>query len=307
MWLPPFELTVLGTSSATPAYGRMLSAQILNFHQRLFLIDCGEGTQFQLRKYHFSLQKIERIFISHLHGDHFFGLFGLLGSMQLLGRKKELFLYAPEPLDELLEKIRNISDSRLDFSITFIPLKTNEKKLIFEDDSLSVFTFPLNHRIECYGFLFEEKKLPGKLIKEKIKNLKLLPFQYDLLKRHIPVTLDDGQTLNPENYVMPSPPIRSFAYCSDTVFYPEITKWIQGPTLIYHEATFSKQHTERAQKTFHSTAADAAEIALRTSAKTLLIGHFSARYKDITILLDEARIIFPNTQAASEGTTLPVI
>jgi ribonuclease Z len=307
MSLPPFELTVLGTSSATPAYGRMLSAQILNFHQRLFLIDCGEGTQFQLRKYHFSLQKIERIFISHLHGDHFFGLFGLLGSMQLLGRKMELFLYAPEPLDELLEKIRNISDSRLDFNISFIPLKTNEKKLIFEDDTISVFAFPLNHRIECYGFVFEEKRLPGKLIKEKIKNLKLLPFQYDLLKRHIPVTLDDGQTLNPENFVMPSPPIRSFAYCSDTVFYPEITKWIQNPTLIYHEATFCKQHTERAQKTFHSTAADAAEIALRTSAKTLLIGHFSARYKDITVLLEEAKMVFPHTQAASEGTTLPVI
>jgi ribonuclease Z len=307
MSLPPFELTVLGTSSATPAYGRMLSAQILNFHQRLFLIDCGEGTQFQLRKYHFSLQKIERIFISHLHGDHFFGLFGLLGSMQLLGRKKELFLYAPEPLDELLEKIRNISDSRLDFNVTYIPLKTNEKKLIFEDEAISIFAFPLNHRIECFGFLFEEKKLPGKLIKEKIKNLRLLPFQYDLLKRQIPVTLDDGQTLNPENFVMPSPPIRSFAYCSDTVFYPEITKWIQAPTLIYHEATFSKEHTERAQKTFHSTAADAAEIALRTSAKTLLIGHFSARYKDVTVLLEEARMIFPNTQAASEGTTLPVI
>lgn len=307
MSLPPFELTVLGTSSATPAYGRMLSAQVLNFHQRLFLIDCGEGTQFQLRKYHFSLQKIERIFISHLHGDHFFGLFGLLGSMQLLGRKKELFIYAPEPLNELLEKIRNISDSRMDFNIEHIPIKVNEKKLVFEDDTLSIFAFPLNHRIECYGFLFEEKKLPGKLIKEKIKKLKLLPFQYDLLKRHVPVTLDDGQTLNPENFVMPSPPIRSFAYCSDTVFYPEITKWIQGPTLIYHEATFSKQHTERAQKTFHSTATDAAEIALRTSAKNLLIGHFSARYKDITVLLEEARMVFPNTQAAMEGTTLPVI
>lgn len=307
MSLPPFELTVLGTSSATPAYGRMLSAQMLNFHQRLFLIDCGEGTQFQLRKYHFNLQKIERIFISHLHGDHFFGIFGLLSSMQLLGRKKELFLYAPEPLFELLEKIQRLADAHYDFNINFIPLKAQEKKLIFEDDNLCVHIFPLNHRVECYGFLFEEKKLPGKLIKEKIKNFKLIPTQYDMLKRYMPVTLDDGTILRPEDFVMPPPPIRSFVYCSDTVFFPEITKWIQSPTLIYHEATFSKQHSERAKKTFHSTTLDAAEIALRTSAKSLLIGHFSARYKDYTLLLNEAKMIFPNTIAATEGITLSVI
>ncbi|MCX8080879.1 MAG: ribonuclease Z [Bacteroidia bacterium] len=307
MYLPPFEVTVLGTSSATPAYGRMPSAQVVNFHQRVFLIDCGEGVQLQLRKYHFSIQKIERIFISHLHGDHFFGLFGLLGSMQLLGRKKELYLYAPEPLKDILSQIWAVSDTKLEFELIFNPLAGSSSWCVFEDDQISIHAFPVVHRIQCFGFIFKEKKLPGKIIKEKIKNFRLLPYQYEWLKWGKEVVTESGELLNPKDFVLPGPKPRSYIYCADTLYSPDLSKWFDAPNLIYHEATFHETHADRAAKTFHSTASQAARMAKHCNAKCLLIGHFSARYKDIDILLEEARKIFPDTLAAKEGLTIPVV
>lgn len=306
MAVPSFEIVILGSSSATPAYGRMPSAQVVNFRQRLFLIDCGEGTQLQLRKYHLSIQKIERIFISHLHGDHFFGIFGLLGSMQLLGRKKELILYAPPRLKDILDQIWKTSDASIQFPIEFIPLDFHEKKLIFFDDFLTVYAFPLKHRIPCYGFLFEEKPLPGNLIKRKIQQFRLLPFQYEELKKGKTVVLDNGTELRPEDYVSPPPPPRSYVYCSDTRFDENLAVFFSSPNLLYHEATFDSSGKDRAKATFHSTAEEAARMASLCGARKLIIGHFSARYKNVETLLREARSIFPNTMAATEGSIHPV-
>jgi len=307
MSLPPFTVTILGTSSATPAYGRFPSAQVVQFHQRLFLIDCGEAAQFQLRKYHFSIQKIEKIFISHLHGDHFFGFFGLIGSMQLQGRKRELLVYAPPELEHIFKTIYAASDASVTFPLKFIHLKSHSKELIYEDDAINVYSFPMNHRVPCFGFVFQEKPFLRKIRKEKVENLSLLPIHYDVLRKGEDVVLEDGRILKNSEYTIPSPPPGVFVHCSDTFYTPLYYKnFFDSPDLLYHEATFSSAEAKRAELTFHSTANQAAQAARDCGAKKLIIGHFSARYKELTPLLEEARAVFRESILAEEGLTVNI-
>ncbi|MCX6268619.1 MAG: ribonuclease Z [Bacteroidetes bacterium] len=260
-----FSLTVLGSNAAIPANNRNLSAHLLNANERFFLIDCGEGTQFQLKKYHFSFQRIKHVFISHLHGDHFFGLIGLLNSMHLLGRKEALHLYAPAMLYEIINIQLEVSQTTLNYPFIFHPLRMEQYDLILEQERISVHSFPLRHSIPACGFVFREKNQPRR-VREP----------------------------------------RSYAYCSDTTYSEKIIPYVQEVGLLYHEATFMQDRAVAAADKFHSTAIEAATIALKARAKKLLIGHFSARYEDIGPLLAEARSVFAEADAAEEGVAINI-
>jgi ribonuclease Z len=297
----PFEVTILGCSSATPTSERNPSAQVVSLHDRLFLVDCGEGTQIQIRKYKIKLQKLERIFISHLHGDHYLGLVGLLGTMHLLGRTKELHLYGPAGLKEIIEIQHKYSETYLRYNIQFTEIDTKCTSIIFEDEQLSISTIPLSHRVPCSGFLFQEKLAAPRVDKDLLAKYKI-PFEYiHKIKAGDDFTLPDGTIIANNLLTIPPPAPRSYAYCSDTCYLPELTSLINNVNLLYHEATFTEELRERAKETFHSTAAQAAKIAEQAQVKQLVIGHFSARYNDLTPLLNEAQAIFNNTFLAIEG------
>lgn len=297
----PFEVTILGCSSATPTSDRHPSAQVLNVQGRLFLIDCGEGAQIQLRRFGIRIQKIDHIFISHLHGDHFFGLAGLLGTMHLLGRTKEIHIYSPEGLKEILELQNKYSETFLRFQVIHHVLDTKKQELILDTKILSVTTLPLEHRIPCSGFLFCEKQLPRNIIKEKLDELEVPLAYYNSIKAGNDFTKEDG-TVIPNELLTKDPPIpRTYAYCSDTCYNEPLIEMIKGADLLYHEATFTVEMTERAKATSHSTAADAGTVASKAGVKKLIIGHFSARYKELEPLLEEAKTVFPETELAIEG------
>lgn len=302
----PFEITILGTNSSIPTSNRFPSSQFVNISDRYFLIDCGEGTQMQLRKYKIRFQKINHIFISHLHGDHYLGLMGLLQSMHLLGRKAELHLYAPKELQEIIEIQHKHSGTHLTYELIFHPLRFNTSELIMEDDKVTVETIPLNHRIACWGFLFKEKPHLNKIKKEKIEEYIIPLEKIHEIKSGGDFITNEGKTIpNKELVELPLPP-RSYAYCSDTRYTETIIPIISGVDLLYHEATFLEDLIERAKQTMHSTAKEAATIALKSNVKKLLIGHFSARYDDIIPLLEEAKTIFTNTELAKEGRVVAI-
>lgn len=296
-----FELTILGCGSATPTNDRHPSAQLLNIDENLFLIDCGEGTQLQLRQFHKKFQKIDHIFISHLHGDHYFGLMGLLSTMHLLGRVKGLTIYAPPNLQQIVSLNLQLAESELRFPIKWVELVPEGKNLLFESRYLEIYSFPLVHRIPCTGFLFREKPKPLNIRKDQIEAYNLSIAQIRALKKGANYTLPDGRELpNSEFTEKPVAP-KSFAYCSDTAFAPEIVPHIAGVDLLYHESTFLENDKQRAAETLHSTAAQAAEIARAAGAKQLLLGHFSARYQNTMPFVNEAAAIFPNVLIAEEG------
>lgn len=296
-----FELLILGTSSASPTSSRNPSSQLLNIAERYFLIDCGEATQIQLRKYKAKFQAIDHIFISHLHGDHFFGLPGLLSSMHLLGRKQTLTIYCPPELPQLIAHINSVSETTFNFNINWVITDSTHNKLIFEDQKVQVFSFPLKHRIFCTGFMFKEKPLPRKIDKYQLDKHNVSTADIGLLRAGMDVTNANGElilnklvTLDPE---LP----RAFAYCSDTKFDESIIEIVKGVDLLYHESTFLELHAERAKKTFHSTASQAAIIAKKAGVKQLLLGHFSARYSHLEEFLSQSTQYFENTMLAIEG------
>ncbi|MCA6436407.1 MAG: ribonuclease Z [Bacteroidota bacterium] len=298
-----FELLILGSSSASPTSERNPSAQLLNVAERYFLIDCGEATQIQLRKNKAKFQAIDHILISHLHGDHFFGLPGLLSSMHLLGRKNALRIYAPERLKKILELMLDAGDTRLNYELIWHFTSDDDKHLLFEDTKLRVFSFPLKHRIFCTGFLFEEKTLPRNIDKYKIEKFKVSFADIQNLKNGKDVTNEHGELiLNSSVTIDPLPP-RSYAYCSDTIYHESIVKYIEKVNLLYHESTFLEDKKDRAKKTFHSTATDAARIAKLAKVDKLLLGHFSARYGHLEEFLNEASTAFQNCELALEGKT----
>lgn len=301
-----FELLVLGTSAATPAYGRNVSGQLLNVAQRFFLIDCGEGTQMQLRKFNARMQSIGHILISHLHGDHFFGMPGLLSSMHLLGRKTPLHIYGPAELKEFIERVNEISQTRLGYEIVWHATNAEGLNLLFEDDKLKVFSFPLRHRIFCTGFLFVEKPLPRKVDKYLIEKFNISVADIRLLKNGFDVVSSNGVTIKNSDVTIDPPPTRSYAYCSDTIFDEGLAAYFSNVDLLYHESTFLDEEQERAAKTFHSTARQAAEIALKTGSKQLLLGHFSARYGELDVLLKEAQRVFTNSMLAIDGKKIAI-
>ena len=301
-----FELLVLGSSSATPTAERYPSAQLLNIAERYFLIDCGEGAQIQLRRFRARFQSIGHIFISHLHGDHFFGLPGLLSSMHLLGRKKDLHLYAPEPLKGVMDVINRASDTHLSFTVHWHFTRADGLNLLFEDEKTEVFSFPLKHRVHCTGFLFREKPLPRKIDKAGLAGLKVSYADIQRLKAGLDVVNEEGRTIANRDATLDPPPPRSFAYCSDTAYDPGICGPIRGVDLLYHESTFLEDNAERAKKTAHSTARQAAMIAAEAGAGKLLLGHYSTRYPDTAAFLAEAGAIFSRCELAEEGKILKI-
>ncbi len=301
-----FEVLVLGNSSAVPAYGRHPTSHLVNIHEHFLLIDCGEGTQERLSQYKCKPHKIQHIFISHLHGDHYFGLFGLITSMNLSGRKDKLTIYSPAGVSELVAAISQLSNSVFNYEIDWKIIKPNETQTLLDDNVKSVIAFPLNHRIPTFGFLVKEK--PGKRI-FKSDAFGENPLEYEIirqLKDAKDYTYPDGTILKYEVYTSPPSFPRTYAFCSDTLYEPAVIPHIAKADLLYHEATYTELHKDKARENHHSTALDAARIAAMAEVKKLIIGHFSSRYKQLDHFTTEARGIFKNTQLAEEGTWYPV-
>ncbi|MFH1004636.1 MAG: ribonuclease Z [Bacteroidota bacterium] len=296
-----FEVTIIGCSSATPTSTRHPSAQVLNVHENFFLLDCGEATQIQLRKFHFKIQRIKNIFISHLHGDHYLGLPGLLSTMHLLGRKEEVHIYSPPGLEEIISITHYHSKTTLNFDLKFHLIEENSSGRIFEDDKISIETIPMSHRIPCYGFLFREKIKFRNIIKEKIDEYKIPVQKIHNIKSGKDFITTDGKIISNNELTIEPPSLRSYAYCSDTIYNNSYIEQIKNVDLLYHEATFASDMADKALNTFHCTAKEAATIAKKANAKKLIIGHYSARYKDLSPLLIEANKVFPNTVLAVEG------
>lgn len=296
-----FEIIVLGSSSATPAYNRNPSAQLLNINERYYLIDCGEATQNQLNKFKIKSSRIDYIFISHLHGDHYLGLVGLLSTMHLNGRSKEIHVFGPPQLKEIIDLQLKVSETQLRYEVIFHFTHTEYSEQVFENNDVTVETIILNHRIPTTGFLIKEK-----IRKRKINTAKLeeydIPLEYiPLLKNGIDYSDKFGVTIPNSELTFDPTPSRAFAYCSDTLYNENFIEQIEGVDFLYHEATFLHELIDRAVETFHTTALQAGSIAKKAKVKKLMIGHFSARYRDLDPLLDEAKTEFENTVLAIEG------
>ena len=296
-----FELFILGSSAATPTSNRNPTSQLLNIAERFFLIDCGEGTQMQLRKYKARFQSINHIFISHLHGDHFYGLPGFLASMHLLGRKNELTIYGPKELEEIISMIHKHSDTYLNYEVKFIHTQNKNKQLIFEDEKVEVYSFPLKHRIATTGYLFKEKPLPRNIDKYKLEKLNVSFAEIHKLKQGLDAIDNDGNKIENKQLTIDPPKTRSYAFCSDTKFFEELAIDIKDVDLLYHESTFLEDKKDRAKATFHSTAKQAAQMAMLSNAQKLILGHFSARYGNLDDFLVEAKSLFSNSELAIEG------
>jgi ribonuclease Z len=295
-----FKITILGSSGALPAYGRFPSSQFLEIKNRYFLVDCGEGTQIQLMKRQANFHRINHIFISHLHGDHFLGLMGLIFTMHLQRRVTDLHLYSHRGLDEIITTQLRYSQSALNFKIVFHLLEKDQRQVVFEDDKLIVETIPLSHRLPCSGFLFKEKPKPRRIDKDRLPP-DLSIQQLAGLKRGDDVVDESGTILYKNIDLTLSPRrSRSYAYCSDTAYNEEMLPQIEKVNILYHEATFSEDEISKATETFHSTARQAATIAKKAQVDKLLLGHFSARYKDLTPILEEAKLVFRNSELAIE-------
>ncbi len=301
-----FRLTILGTSSALPTSDRYPTAHVLNVHERLFLIDCGEGTQMQMRRYRIRFGRINHIFISHLHGDHFFGLYPLLSTFNLMGRKTPLHVYAPAPAEELITRHLGDFDINLAYELVVHTLSGKTVRPVLDDKRVEVFSFPLKHRVRSYGFLFREKMPDRNIIREKITEYNLSIADIGRLKKGEDITREDGEVIRAgEVTLMPRKPV-SYAFCSDTGWFPKLSSFVRGVDLLYHEATFSDESEALAARTGHSTARHAGTVALDAGAGRLILGHFSARYKTPEILEEEARQVFPATEAAIEGATYEI-
>lgn len=296
-----FELTTLGIASASPIVSRYPSAHVLNVHERLFLIDCGEGTQVLLKKYSISPYKINEIFISHVHGDHIFGLYGLLSSMSLKGRTLPITIFAPKQFASILSSFLKDFGNEINYEINHVIVSGQEPNVIYSNAKVEVFAFPLNHRIETYGYLFKEKEPSLNIDKEAIKAYNISHYEILRLKEGEDVIREDGETLISKllTYKPYSP--RSFAYCSDTAQFDKLSDWVKDVDLLYHEATFTQELSEMATNTLHSTALQAATLATKANVGKLVLGHFSSRYKDLSNFELEAKEIFKNAFLGFEG------
>lgn len=299
-----FQVTILGVNSAIPAHGRNQTSQFVAFGRISFLVDCGEGTQHQLKRYKVKYSRIDHIFISHLHGDHYLGLMGLISTFHLSSRSRPLYIYGPKGLDEIITIQLRHSNTFLKFPLYFKETAQEGKNLLLELENIRVFSFPLKHRIACTGFSFEEKKRPRKLIKDKIVEAKLNITSIHQLLQGKDVYDESGNVRYSQREFC-HPPIapRKYAFCSDTIFDLDLVSYISEVDLLYHEATFMEMEAHRANSTMHSTARQAGIIAREAGIKTLLIGHYSGRYVDLHPLLLEAKEVFENTQLSEEGET----
>jgi ribonuclease Z len=296
-----FEITILGSSSATPTLNRHPSSQVVTIYDRYFLIDCGEGAQMQMRKYKVKFAKINHIFISHLHGDHILGLPGFLSSLHLMNRTNDLHIYCHEPLKEILEIQFKHSETYLRYQIIYHFFDSKTSEVIYDDDKLTVETVTLNHRIPCCGFIFREKPALLSIRKDKIEAYKILPQDIPNIKKGNDYITENGQQISYKELTYPPKAPESYAYCSDTKYDERIFPQLEGIKILYHEATFLHEMLKRANETFHTTAKQASEVAEKCGVQKLLIGHFSARYNDLEPLLNEARQGFKETYLAKEG------
>ncbi len=299
-----FEITILGCGSAMPTTLHHPPSQLIDMDEKLFMIDCGEGTQLQMRKYKARISRLHSVFISHLHGDHIFGLPGLLSTLSLLGRTADLNIYAHKEIDFLLNPLLTYLGKHMSFKINIFPLNPNAGELLYENKTIKVSSFPLKHRIDANGFLFEKKESPRHIIREMIDFYHIPVRRIQEIKNGADYLTPEGALILNEHLTCPGNPARIYAYCSDTAYAPEIIPHIKNVDLLYHEATFAESELVRAEETFHSTARQAAEIAVAAGVKKLIIGHYSSRYSEIGSLLKEALAVFPHTELAVEGKTV---
>ncbi|NNF20132.1 MAG: ribonuclease Z [Flavobacteriaceae bacterium] len=295
------KLHILGCYAATPRTLTNPTSQVLEIKNHLFLIDCGEGTQVELRRQKIRFSRINHIFISHLHGDHFFGLPGLVASFRLLGRQNPLHIYGPKGIKEAITLLLKLGNSWTNYPLIFHELVDKHPVSLFEDDLVTVETIPLDHRIYTNGFLFREKPSPRKLDIDAARKYKVPKEYFQLVKQGNDYELPDGRLINNRNLTMDPPPPKSYAYCSDTAFNPRIVPQIRDVQVLYHEATFLRTEIHLARKTGHSTAAEAAEIAAEAGVGHLILGHYSTRYRDLEKFRLEAQAVFPEVLLADDG------
>jgi ribonuclease Z len=303
----PFSVTILGSSSAIPTLNRFPTSQVVNLNERLYLVDCGEGTQIQLRKFGVKAGRINHIFISHLHGDHIFGLPGLISSMALGGKKGELHIYSHSELKLMMECLMKFMNDFTDFKVVYHPLNFRRKAIILDDSKIIVESFPLRHRIPCCGFIFTEKPHELHLRGDMINYLNIPVRERVAIKGGADYITPEGKIIPNTELTFSSDPVRSYAFCTDTVYRKQIIPVIRNVDLLYHEATFSDDLKDLALKTFHTTARQAAQLAKEASVRKLIIGHFSSRYKSASPLVEEAREVFLNTFPANDGDRFEVL
>lgn len=301
-----FELHILGCGSALPTTRHFATSQVLNVRDKLFMIDCGEGCQMQFRRSRLKFSRLNHIFISHLHGDHCFGLLGLISSFGLLGRTADLHIYSPAGLEELLQPMLKFFCDNLPYKVFFHAFETKRPTLIYEDRSLTVTTIPLKHRIACCGFLFAEQPTLNHIIRDMVDFYEIPLYELNKIKSGEDYVTADGTVVPNARLTIPADPPRKYAYCSDTIYRESVIEQIKKVNLLFHEATFAQKEQARARETFHTTAAQAATIAKKANVKQLVIGHFSARYEDESVLLEEAQMVFPETILARENLCITI-
>ena len=300
------KVTILGCHSATPRWDANPTAQVLEIKGHLFLIDCAEGTQVQLRRFKVKFSRIKHVFISHLHGDHFFGLVGLVSTFRLLGRAADLHIYGPKGIKEAVLLQLKLGKSYTNYGLFFHELEAEEPQLLFEDDTVRVSTIPLDHRVYTNGFLFEEKPGERTLNIERARALHVELSYYNKIKRGADGITKDGSTVPNAEITFDPPAPKSYAYCSDTAYYPAIVPQIKGVTALYHEATFLELHHDLAEKTKHSTAKEAAVIAKKANAGVLILGHYSGRYGNLEAFRTEAQEVFEQVMLAEDGKQIDI-
>ena len=299
--MQPFRVYILGCGSALPTLKHMPTSQVVELRDKQFMVDCGEGTQVQLRRSHIHFNRLHAVFISHLHGDHCFGLIGMISTFGLLGRTAPLHVYAPQELEVLLQAQMELFCKGLEFEVVFHAVDTTVMQVIYEDRSLTVSSIPLNHRVACCGFLFREKATLPHIRRDMIDYLEIPVSQINNIKNGAGWVKENGDVVPHEELVTPADPARSYAFCSDTKYMPRLAEMVKGVDLLYHESTYCNEQADRAKLYYHSTAEQAAMVAKEAGAGRLLLGHYSARYEDEQVMLYEARAVFPETYLTAEN------
>lgn len=299
-----FNLNILGCGSALPTTRHLATSQVVDLRDKLYMIDCGEGTQVQMRQMRIKFSRLSHIFISHLHGDHCFGLPGLISSLGMLGRTGELVIHAPKEIENYMRPVLDTFCKGMPYDVRFNPIDTHSHSLVMEDRSVSVYSIPLKHRIPTCGFLFAEKPKEAHIIREMTDFYQVPVRWMKDIKQGKDYVTPEGEVIPASRLTRPAATPKRYAYCSDTAYTPSIIPIIEGVDLLYHEATFMETDKARAKETFHSTARQAAEIALKAGVKRLVIGHYSARYETLEELHKEALSVFPGTILGNEGMVL---
>ena len=305
--MEPFKIHILGCGSALPTLKHNASSQLIEMRGKCFMVDCGEGAQMQFRRSHIHFSKLNAIFISHMHGDHCFGLMGLLSTLGMLGRTSKLRIYAPKDYEPLFRQQVEFFMQTMEYEMEMIPVDTEKQQVIYEDHSLTVETVPLQHRVPCCGFIFREKPTLPHIRRDMIDYYGIPVSQINNIKNGADWTNEDGDVIPNARLVQPADSPRSYAYCSDTRFVPGLKEKVKGVTVLYHESTYTAEQEDRAKIYYHSTARQAATIAAGAGVGTLLLGHYSARYNDEQVLLEEAKAVFDHTILSQEGMVFDVV